>query len=195
MTRDKWHMNGGRWEEVNPLSKFWLPSTYGLQAGGDMGHQTCDTGHLTCNMWHTGGGQHCVQVSVTWWNLLMATWPPELLPCGGGGVAEFLGLAIHGQAELHSSHRAGSFCTTGHNSADGHWLMLISRPGSSGEFADTGLWKRRKVWPFLHKGGGGHGRRSHSLGDCFASQKPLVCIKETISGTSVADIRKWWQAP
>ena len=55
------------------------------------------------------------------------------------------------------------------------------------------------------------------LGDCFASQKPFVWLKEslcslltsdmldiasnsllktscTISGTSVADIRKWWQA-
>ena len=66
--------------------------------------------------------------------------------------------------------------------------------------------------------GGGGGPRSHSLGDFFAVQKPFVCLKEapkqtlcsllssdiiyiasnsmlktscTISGTSVADTRKW----
>ena len=69
-----------------------------------------------------------------------------------------------------------------------------------------------------HCGGGG-GRRSHSLGDFVAAQKPFVCLKQapkqqtlcslltsdmldiasnsmlktgwTISGTSVADTRKW----
>ena len=67
-------------------------------------------------------------------------------------------------------------------------------------------------------GGGGGGQRSHSLGDFFAAQKTFVCLKKatkqtlcslptsdmldiasnsilktscTISGTSVADTRKW----
>ena len=67
-------------------------------------------------------------------------------------------------------------------------------------------------------GGVGGGRRSHSLGDFLATQKPFVCLKEApkqtlcsllasemldiasnsvlrtscaISGTSVADTRKW----
>ena len=67
-------------------------------------------------------------------------------------------------------------------------------------------------------GGGGGGWRSHSLGDFFAAQKPFVGLKEAqkqtlcslltsdmlniasnsvlktscaISGTSVADTRKW----
>ena len=44
----------------------------------------------------------------------------------GVEVAKILGLAIHGQAEGGSGHRPASACTTGHNSADGHWLMDVS---------------------------------------------------------------------
>ena len=69
-----------------------------------------------------------------------------------------------------------------------------------------------------HSGGGGGGRRSHSLGNFFAAQKTFVSLKKapkqtlcslptsdlldiasnamlktscTISGTLVADTRKW----
>ena len=41
-------------------------------------------------------------------------------------IAKILGLAIHGQAEGGRGHRPASACTTGHNSADGHWLMDVS---------------------------------------------------------------------
>ena len=41
-------MTVDRWEEVNHLTKFQLPSSYGLGVTGDMRHLKCDSGHLTC---------------------------------------------------------------------------------------------------------------------------------------------------
>ena len=47
VTHDTWHRSGDRWEEVNLLSKFQLPSSYSLGVTGDMWHMTCDTWHVT----------------------------------------------------------------------------------------------------------------------------------------------------
>ena len=72
LTNDTWNMTGDRWEEVNLLSKFQLPSSYGSGVRGDMWLLTCDTWHVThdmwhltmaCVTWHTGGGEHCVNIS------------------------------------------------------------------------------------------------------------------------------------
>ena len=40
-------MTGYRWEEANLLSKFQLPSSYGLGVIGDMLHVTGDICHVT----------------------------------------------------------------------------------------------------------------------------------------------------
>ena len=44
----------------------------------------------------------------------------------GCGLAKILGLAIHGQAERGGAPGPVCVCTTGHYSADGHWLMDVS---------------------------------------------------------------------
>ena len=51
VTCDKWHMTHDRWEEVNLLSKFQLPTSYGLRVRGDMWHLTCNTWHVTPDIW------------------------------------------------------------------------------------------------------------------------------------------------
>ena len=43
VTPDTWHVTGDIWEEGNLLSKFQLPSFYGLGARGDMGHLTYES--------------------------------------------------------------------------------------------------------------------------------------------------------
>ena len=70
VTRDTWRVTGARSEEVNLLSKFQLPSYYGLGVTGDMWHLTCDTRHvtpdmrhLTPNMWH----MTCITWHTKWW--------------------------------------------------------------------------------------------------------------------------------
>ena len=52
ITHDTRHMTSDRWEEVNILLKFQLPSSYGLGVRGDIWHVTCDTWHMTRDMWH-----------------------------------------------------------------------------------------------------------------------------------------------
>ena len=68
VTRDTWHVKGDRWKKVNLLSKFQLPSSYGLGVTGDMWHLTPDTCHLTYDKWHVSrdtqeGGGPCFKIS------------------------------------------------------------------------------------------------------------------------------------
>ena len=52
VTHDTWHVTCERWEQVNLLSKFQLPSSYGLGGKGDM---SPDNWHVTCHTWHVSG--------------------------------------------------------------------------------------------------------------------------------------------
>ena len=56
MTHDTWHITCDRVGEVNLLSKFQLPSSYGLgvkvNLTPDTWHLTPDTWHLTPDNWH-----------------------------------------------------------------------------------------------------------------------------------------------
>ena len=52
---DMWHMTHHRWREVNLLSKFQLPSSYGLEVKAFL-RFGCDTWHLTCDTWHVAHG-------------------------------------------------------------------------------------------------------------------------------------------
>ena len=71
-------MTGDKWEEVNLLWKFQLPSSYGLGVRGDMWHLKCDTWHLTCEIWHVTNDM-CHVTHRGWWTLCKNSRSPSLM--------------------------------------------------------------------------------------------------------------------
>ena len=91
-THDTWQMTGGRRWTFSPNFSSLALKACELEVTFDTGHVTPDMWHMTCDMWHVSRGTYGVVNIVSkfqpvrWCNLIMTTWPPEFLHCGGGGV-------------------------------------------------------------------------------------------------------------